>query len=114
MKTKFVFVEKKRDIDWYLTLWSFEKPFQIFHADVADLRFLATFAVDPKYCFLFVDLFTSKVYTYPMKNRSPLSQQNEIVLQGCWTRKKRWRNAVANRQRTFAEQNKKILMHNTM
>ena len=34
---------------------------------IADLRFLEKF---PKYCLLIVGLFTSKIYVYPMKNRS--------------------------------------------
>ena len=40
------------------------------HADIADIRSLAKSAVDPKYCLLIVDLFTSKIYAYPMQNRS--------------------------------------------
>ena len=45
------------------------------HADIADIRFLAKSAVDPKYFFLLVDLFTSKIYVYPMKNRSLLTKK---------------------------------------
>ena len=45
------------------------------HADIADIRFLAKSAVDPKYCLLLVDLFTSKIYVYPMKNRSLLAKK---------------------------------------
>ena len=44
------------------------------HADIADIRFLAKFAVDPKYCLLIADLFTSKIYVYLMKNRSLLAK----------------------------------------
>ena len=40
------------------------------HADVGDLCFLGKSAAEPKYCLLLVDLFTSKVYVYGMKNRS--------------------------------------------
>ena len=43
------------------------------HADVGDLRFLGKSAADPKYCLFLVDLFTSKVYVYGMKNRSLIS-----------------------------------------
>ena len=39
-------------------------------ADVGNLRFLGKSAVDPKYCLLLVDLFTSNIYTYGMKNIS--------------------------------------------
>ena len=48
------------------------------HADIADLRFLAKSAVDPKYCLLLVDLFTSKLFVYPIKNRSLLAKKLEI------------------------------------
>ena len=49
--------------------YNFDGPFQLLHADVGNLEFIGTLAVDPKYCFFFVDLFTSKIYTYPMKSR---------------------------------------------
>ena len=68
------FYEKRADID-RTTLYSIEKPFQRVHADIADLRFFAKSAVDPKYALLCVDLFTSKIYVYPMKNRSLLAKK---------------------------------------
>ena len=68
------FYEKKTDID-RSTLYSIEKPFQRVHADIADLRFFAKSAVDPKYALLCIDLFTSKIYVYPMKNRSLLAKK---------------------------------------
>ena len=49
------------------SITSFNSPFDLLHADIEDLRFLAKSAVDPKYCLLFIDLFTQKIYTYPMK-----------------------------------------------
>ena len=58
------FVQKKRDID-HSTLYSFKGPLELLHADIANLKFLAKPVFDPKYCLLIVDLFTSKVYTYP-------------------------------------------------
>ena len=67
------FVDKKTNIE-HSTLYSFHKPFEMLHADIADIRFLAKSAVDPKYCLLLVDLFTSKIYVYPMKNRSLLAK----------------------------------------
>ena len=48
------------------------------HADIANLTFLAKSAVDPKYCLLIVDLFTSKIYVYPMKNRSLLAKKLKL------------------------------------
>ena len=50
----------------------------ILHADIADTRFLVKSAVDPKYCLLLVDLFTSKVYIYPMKSRNLLAKKLKL------------------------------------
>ena len=69
--------KKKSNID-QSTLYSISKPFELLHADIADLRFLAKSAVDPKYCLLVVDLFTSKLFVYPIKNRSLLAKKLEI------------------------------------
>ena len=63
------YIKKSDDID-HCTLFSIQALFDLMHADVGDLRFLGKFAADPKYCLLLVDLFTSKVYVYGMKNRS--------------------------------------------
>ena len=72
-----LFVKKKSNID-QSTLYNISKSFELLHADIADLRFLAKSAVDPKYCLLLVDLFTFNVYIYPMKNRSLLAKKSEI------------------------------------
>ena len=41
------FVEQRKNID-RSTLYSFEGPFEFLHADIANIRFLAKPAVDPK------------------------------------------------------------------
>ena len=71
------FVNKKSNVD-HSTLYSIGKPFELLHADIADTRFSAKSAVDPKYCLLLVDLFTSKIYVYPMKNRSLLAKKLKL------------------------------------
>ena len=48
------------------------------HADITDLRLLAKSAVDSKYCLLIVDLFTSKIYVYPMKKRHLLAKKMNL------------------------------------
>ena len=68
------FFNQKSNVD-RSTLYSITKPFDLVHGDIADTRFLAKSAVDPKYCLLLVDLFTSKIYVYPMKNRSLLAKK---------------------------------------
>ena len=62
-------VQKSDDID-RSTLYSIHAPFDFLHADVGDMRFLGKSAASPKYYLLLVDLFTSKVYVYGMKNLS--------------------------------------------
>ena len=71
------FVEQRKNID-LSTLYSFKGLFELLHADIADIGFLAKSAVDPRYCLLFVDLFMSKIYTYPMKKRTILKKKIQI------------------------------------
>ena len=69
------FIELKKDIDRSSTLYSIKAPFELFHADIANIKFLSKSAIDPHYCLLCVDLFSSKIYTYPMKKRSLLAKK---------------------------------------
>ena len=71
------FIEKRSNID-RSTLYSFSKPFEALQPDIADKRFWAKSAVDPKYCLLFVDLFTAKIYVYLMRNKSLLARKMEL------------------------------------
>ena len=56
---------EKREID-RSTLYCFNIPFQLMHADIANLEFFGKSATVPKHALLTVDLFSSKVYVYPM------------------------------------------------
>lgn len=47
----------------------------LLHEEIVDVRFLDKFAVDPKYCLPFVDLFTWTIYIYAMKNRNLLKKK---------------------------------------
>ena len=67
---------EKREID-HSTLYSFDGPFQLFHADVGNLEFLGKNATFPQYVLVLVDLFSSKVYTYPMRARKQIRQRLE-------------------------------------
>ena len=67
---------EKREID-HSTLYSFNGPFQLFHADVGNLEFLGKNATFPQYVLILVDLFSSKVYTFPMRSRKQISQRLE-------------------------------------
>ena len=62
------FVEKKEN-NIRTALYSFHRPFEALEADIAYISFLARSSVNPKFCLLFVDLFTSKIYIYPMKKK---------------------------------------------
>ena len=65
------FVEYRRYIDCSV-LYIIKRPFDLLHAHIADIRFFSKSAVDPKYCLLIVGLFTSKIYTYPIKSKNLL------------------------------------------
>lgn len=68
----------RKDISWSSTLYSFKGPFELLHVDIADIRFLAKSAVGPTYCLLFVDLLTSKICTYTMKDFIFLQKKIEL------------------------------------
>ena len=67
---------EKREIE-YSTLYSFDGPFQLFHADVGNLEFLGKNATFPQYVLVLVDLFSSKIYTFPMRSRKQIRQRLE-------------------------------------
>ena len=71
--TRVDYVEK-REID-RLTLYSFDGPFQFIHADMGNLEFLGKSATTPRYVLLAVDLYSSKVYVYPMRSRKQTLQK---------------------------------------
>ena len=53
------FVEHKKSID-RSTLCSINSPFDLLHADIADLRFFAKSAVHPKYCLCLLNFLRRK------------------------------------------------------
>ena len=57
---------EKREID-RSTLYSFDGPFQLIHADVGNLEFLGKISATARYVLLSVDLYSSKIYVYPMR-----------------------------------------------
>ena len=54
---------KKREID-SSTLYSFDGPFQLIHADVGNLEFLGKSATAPRYVVLTVDLCSQEIKYY--------------------------------------------------
>ena len=93
------FVEK-RDID-RSTLCSTGRPFQLIQADIADLRFLGKSTTYPKYCLLAVDVFSSKIYTYPM-------QQHDLLIKKL-KRKRKNNKMHLQADMEFQKNNKKEL-----
>ena len=67
---------EKREIDGY-TLYHFDGLFQLLHADVTNLEFLGESASVPYYALLIVDLYSSKVYVYPMRSRKLIHKKLE-------------------------------------
>ena len=106
------FVDKRTNID-RSTLYSFSKLFEALQADIADLRFLAKSAVDPEYCLLIVDLFTSKTYVFRMKNRSLLAKKLEVFfneIQSKRTGKMRLQTDLEFNQNRIKQLNKNLML----
>ena len=59
----------KREMD-RSALYSFDRPFQLVHADVGNLELTI-----PRYVLLVVDLYSSKVCVYPMRSRKQILQK---------------------------------------
>ena len=76
LPTRTDYVEK-REID-RSTLYSFNGPFQLLHADVGNLEFLGKNATFSQYVLVIVDLYSSKVYTYSMKSRKQILQKMKL------------------------------------
>ena len=68
---------EKREID-RSTLYSFNGPFQLLHADIRNLEFLGKSLTFPQYVLVIVDLYSSKVYTYSMKSRKQILQKMKL------------------------------------
>ena len=57
------------------TLYSFDGPFQLVHADDENLKLLGSSATTPRYVLLAVDFYSSKVYVDPMRSRKQILQK---------------------------------------
>ena len=84
---------KKIEID-RSTLYSFNGPFKLLHADVANLKFLGKSANVPKYAPLVVDLYSSKVYVFSKTDFKKAS----TVLCKYTKQKKKQKQTAASRQ----------------
>ena len=59
-------------------LYSFDGPFQLLHGGVGNLEFLGKNATIPQYGLMVVDLYSSKVYVYPMRSRKQILQKMKL------------------------------------
>ena len=73
------FIDQKKDIDRSSTLYSIKTLFELFHAVIANIKFLSKSTVDPHYCLLSVDLFSSNLYSSNEKKKL-ISKKNGAVL----------------------------------
>ena len=79
---------EKRDKD-RSTLYSVNGPFQLIYADIADLRFLGKSATHPKYCLVAVDVYSSKIYMYPMQQRDLLAKKLKLFYDNVLIKRKK-------------------------
>ena len=70
-------------------MYSVDGSFQLLHVDIADLRFLGKSATHPKYCLVTVDVYSSKVYAYPMKQRDLLKKKLELFYKDIQSKRKK-------------------------
>ena len=68
---------EKREIDRFI-LYSFDGPFQLLHADVGNLEFLVKNATIPQHALMVVDLYSLKVYVYPMRSRKQILEKMKV------------------------------------
>ena len=60
------------------TLYSFDGPFHLIHADVGNLEFLGKNATIARYVLLVVDLYSLKIYFFPMRSRKQILQKMKL------------------------------------
>ena len=75
--TRVDYVER-REID-RSTLYSFNGPFQLIHGDIGNLKILGKNGTIPRYVLVVVDLYSSKVYAYPMLSNKQVLQKMKSI-----------------------------------
>ena len=86
---------EKREID-RSTFYSFDRPFQLLHADVRNLEFLGKNATIPQYALVIVDLYTSKVYVYLMRSRKQILQKLKLFYHEVRSKRKKQTYEIAS------------------
>ena len=93
---------EKCDIDGS-TLYSIDRIFQLVGADVSNLEFLGKSAFHPKYFLVVVDLFASKIYTYPMRSQWLLAKNLSKFYVEVVQKRNNEKNEIASRSRISTE-----------
>ena len=75
---------------------SFDGPFQLVNADVGNLEFLGKNATIPRYVLLVVDLYSSKVYVYPMRLRKQILQKMKLLYDKVNNKRKKKKNEASS------------------
>ena len=86
-------------------LYNFSGPFELLHAEVGNLEFFGKNATFPRYVLVIVELFSSKVYTYPMKSRKQIRQRLEQFYEDIKKKIKGKKNEIASRPRISTNKN---------
>ena len=79
---------ENREID-KSTLNSVDGSFHLVHANIADLRFLIKSATPPKHCLVTVDVYSSKLYAYPLGQRDLLTKKLQLFYNDIQSKKKK-------------------------
>ena len=99
------YVEKKQEID-HSRLYSFDAPFQLFHADVGNLEFLGKNATFPQYVLVLVDLFSSKTTCTQWNLEIRLDKSLSSFIEMLKAKKiNQWKKEVASRSRISESKN---------
>ena len=89
--------KKKQNI--CTTLHSFSRTFKAVQADIAYIIFYSKIRCQHKISFIICYLFTSKIYTYPLKKRNLLAKKKKELFYKDIENKKIGQNEVTNRSR---------------
>ena len=82
------FTEQRRNIDRFSTLYSFEGPFELLYADIADITFL--------------------IYTFSMKNKSLSSKKLKLLQKDISERRKTGKKLTIKTERETGRQRESL------
>lgn len=103
--------EKRKDIDHSWMIYSIKVLFELMHVHVTNIPCFPKMAIDSNYSLLAVNVFTSKIYMYPMKKKESFSYKINFFLPRYLTKNKincsRWKDETSNRLSVTTKENRK-------